>query len=586
MNTGRQERLDVTDANALRNNLKRFLSGDGPYWPVVKSVTIEGPFQGIPQGLILIDLPGVNDPNEAREEVTRNYLKDAPFIWVVFNMKRGVTKDIRNLLLEQKLLRRLLLEGKVNALTLIGTHADEFSDDVIDELGLPEDAETVDILRARNREVIELVKGDLLDIASQLAAAAKDGGESFNRLKQTLSATRIFTVSTPAFMKLNKIGIHRKDYGIENATDTGVPDLLNFMRGLVAEQGIDARVAEMQAKLDTLLDEMVFFFRGQQKVLERRKKDLDRQRDDFRSRLEVPRKELATELDQTKEHAEISFQSHKEFFHEKIKIAVSRAIVDLNRYVDSWSNLHWATLKAIIVRNGIYFSPSKERRFDLNAEIAEPLLAAIPFAWDDFFGMQIEKILEGLRGQLEKHGEIFLMKIATEAKIAQAFDEDTLRDVLGDVELSRNNLKFQIEDVLNGFKRTIHRVRIDLSSSITETIETAMRPAYETAKQERGPGMKKRMLQTVHDHALKSSRRIFEAIEKDLMDGVTELGLQFTDQLGRLTQYVEQQANRVLHNIGVSDVCARPTDVDSALGRIRNILASLEGMARSRDPKV
>ena len=578
----KKEIIKVYDPKSLRESLKNYLSGDGPFWPVIKSVNIKGPFISIPEGIILIDLPGVNDPNEAREEVTRKYLKDALFIWVVFNMKRGVTKDIRNLLLEQKLLRRLLIEGKVNALSLIGTHADEFSDEAIDELGLPEDCDTIEIVRKRNEQVEKNIREDLLDIAGQLASVAKDRGESFERLKHTLLGTRIFSLATPAFMKIKKIEVHRKEYGIEDADDTGVPALLKHLQLLWKEQASTTRLSEVDTRLNILLEEIAFFFKGQQKALEKRRAEVTHQREEFRSRVDQPRKELDFELGQTKNYAEVNFESYQEIFDERIKTATSRASLELTRCLDSWTNLHWATLKAIIVRKGVYTSPSTGKRFDLNADIAEPLLASIPFAWDDFFGVQIEKIIEGLRARLEKHGEIFLARIESEANLAQAFDNDTLQDLIGDVQLTRNNLKFQIEEALNGFRRTILRVRVELSDSITETIVKMMLPGYEKAKSESGSGMKKRILLHIQEHARKSAREMFDTIHRDLVEGVSELSLQFTDQIKKLSDFVAQQSDRVLHNIGVTDICARPTDVDAVLGKTQKIMADLEFLNGSK----
>lgn len=71
-------RYDTTEE--LKKGISRYLTSKEFFWPIVRSVTIEGPFEAFDHGGELVDLPGLNDPNEAREEMTKLFLESAKFV--------------------------------------------------------------------------------------------------------------------------------------------------------------------------------------------------------------------------------------------------------------------------------------------------------------------------------------------------------------------------------------------------------------------------------------------------------------------------------------------------------------------------
>jgi hypothetical protein len=52
------------DLDDFRKLVAKFLDSKHRFWPIVKSVTIRGPFAPLRDGAKIIDLPGINDPNE------------------------------------------------------------------------------------------------------------------------------------------------------------------------------------------------------------------------------------------------------------------------------------------------------------------------------------------------------------------------------------------------------------------------------------------------------------------------------------------------------------------------------------------
>ena len=101
---GQKETGRFTNAKEMLDYLKKLIRGESSLWPLIKQVNVRGPYACLAGGLEMIDLPGLNDPNEARVEVTREFLRTSPYVWVVFSMIRGLTEDIQKILREEKLL--------------------------------------------------------------------------------------------------------------------------------------------------------------------------------------------------------------------------------------------------------------------------------------------------------------------------------------------------------------------------------------------------------------------------------------------------------------------------------------------------
>jgi hypothetical protein len=570
--------IQETDPKAFSKRLKEYLSGESNFWPVVRGVDIAGPFQSLSAGTALIDLPGVNDPNQAREEITRKYLRDASYIWVTYNINRGVTKDIRDLLVEQKMLRQFLLEGKVNTLTMVGTHADEISGVDPQEFDLA-DPSPLEIIQARNSKVNEQTRKDLADIGDDLAQLAGATSDEVHRLRSTLEQTKIFTVSTRAYMKLRGIGIIHTDFHIDDAQETHIPQLLQHLECII---GTQRHADEIELKLSLLLSEIESFFRASLRQLEPLQGTLKVRLEELRGTLKQPRINLDAELLNAQQRADESFNAHQEIFEQRLQLAIENAQTVADRVLDDWSVIHWATLKALVVRNGAFVSPSTGKRYDLNADIVDPLLKAIPFVWDDFFGRHFDTSLAELKGQLEGRVEVFLERLKYEAKHTGAFDEVVLGNLSGDIEVSRKSLELQIKLALYELKRTITRTRVELAASITATIAKQMEPAYERARLEKGAGLKTRMLNILRGHARPGFRQMYETVQQDLTDGIINLKVQFTGELARLIKYIAGQADRVLSNLGGGIVATQTEDANALILKVGEVLRQIDHLRTDR----
>lgn len=146
----RTAEIQNDNVDDFRKQVARYLDSQHRFWPIVRSVAIRGPFAPLRDGAKVIDLPGINDPNEAREEVTKTHLKTCRFVWLIFNIKRALTKDTIHLMQSDDFLRQVVMDGRADSLTFVGTAADDVDHETgIEEFRLNDDASIMDVVTTR-----------------------------------------------------------------------------------------------------------------------------------------------------------------------------------------------------------------------------------------------------------------------------------------------------------------------------------------------------------------------------------------------------------------------------------------------------
>ena len=253
------ETQNFTSTKEMLGYLRQLTRGEGSLWPLVKQVNIVGPYPCLAGGLELVDLPGLNDPNEARVEVTREFLRTAPFVWVIFSMVRGLTDDIQRILYEEKLLRNLVLGGNYHALSLVGTKADDIDTHIADQLGLPEDCSTAELVGAYRSQTVQEARNQLEQMVRDLTSAQEEDA-TLTRMVQMAREVRVHTTSANAYIKIKKIARLRKDYGLEDENDTGIPGIHEHLATIGEETGTGYNAHTALKRLTQLREEMTFFF--------------------------------------------------------------------------------------------------------------------------------------------------------------------------------------------------------------------------------------------------------------------------------------------------------------------------------------
>ncbi|KAG2439503.1 hypothetical protein HXX76_004857 [Chlamydomonas incerta] len=93
-------------------------------WPIVKVCRIAHRWKLLEGGVVLVDLPGTRDANEARGRVAEEYMRRLSAVWVVADITRAVDNKTAKDLLGTDFKRRMVMDGQVNAITFICTKTD------------------------------------------------------------------------------------------------------------------------------------------------------------------------------------------------------------------------------------------------------------------------------------------------------------------------------------------------------------------------------------------------------------------------------------------------------------------------------
>ena len=539
-------RLTAASQSELKDQVAIYLDSQHEFWPIVKRVAIAGPFKALRQGATLIDLPGINDPNEAREEVTRQYLKTCRFVWIVFNIKRVLTRDTIELMESEDFLRQIVMDGRSNALTFIGTASDDVDPESgRQEFGLHEDADDLAVIQARNAAVRGEVGKQLEDLAHRLVAMAGENRARADALSRAFTGSNVFTVSAREYQRLTGQGrMHAA--GLETPAQTEIPELRHYMDRICAEYGIAAQTAALNRRIDAVLEEIDGALRTQRVQFQRQDEETDAERQEVVAAAGAARTFLRAELARDQERFVQDLAAREALLRERLKRGVERARSELQSLDTRWSTMHWCTLRAVARRGGVF--AAKSGQHDFAADIARPILNTVTFAWADFFG-------DSLGTALDRGNEYLLETSAAHAGLiidAVAGRDAGLRDNLeriaaGTARILEEQLgqtKLQMGQTIEGVQRTLHE-------EMPRQVRINMKPAFEAAGLEKGPGVKLRMVEILTRHARQVSAAMFADVEGAIHDGVRDLLSGLRRQFEEMGTTVSRQAELMAESLSV-----------------------------------
>jgi hypothetical protein len=543
--SGSSEKLEFNDSREMLSYLRKLIRGESPLWPLLKQVNITGPYECLAGGLELVDLPGLNDPNAARVEVTRGFLRTSPFVWVVFLMMRGLSKDIKEILGEEKLLRSLVLSGSYHALSLIGTKADDIDSSAAEQLGLSEDCEIHELIAAYRQQTVAAARKQLEVMVRDLALES-DRGETLNRMIAMARGVRVHTTSASAYCKIKKIGRLRKDYGIEDEEGTGVPGIHDHLTEIAREVGAGYNAQTALNRLDQLRDEIAFFFRAKVQTLspevEQARTRIQQERDDFCAAIQINHNRANERL-----------KAYRERFLEKLEPFFTTSVKGIQRATERWRGIHWATLRAIVRNNGSFKSPSTGRSYDFNEDLAEPLLAQLPVSWEQYFTDDLGRVTGEFVVQVTESGKSFCDKARLIIDLLFKRQDDRLESQLT---WFQDKVSLLAQAAKDRVVAAVRERRTDLAARMPLVARGRMQPSYDKAKAESGTGMRRRILDHLEPAAIESAQPVFGTIQTDLLEGLKDLEIIIVGMFRDLTQAAEEQARIVAHNANI--------DVDEA----------------------
>ncbi len=515
----------VEDTASLRTLLEQYLKtpqrgkdvqGRGHWWPIVESVLIEGRFAALEFGAELVDLPGLNDPNKAREERTESFLALAKFVMIAFNTRSKLGKDIRDVLRRPDLLDNMILAGKENALTFVGTATDAFDPDEDEEI-YGDGFHTLDLQEkalVRNKFLAEQFQELLKEIAEDMISERNLDGTYAEKMRESITGSRLFLTSANNYMKLLDETLGKKNSQqnvFTNESDTQINLLLAYLRDVSINRGPVAIAEGLKVDLSNVLRTIESQLRMNQQAYEMRHQERSDQIKLVRERI------LALSNDLTKE-VEAVRNSYKEYLQQSaVKLSTEVLDVDTSgmqriaRKIErDLIDMHWQTLRATSRHGGRYYSKTFGS-IDFYKFVSQPIKNSTIGPWETFFSETVHRasndIVDGLLGVTET--AVHEMKILISSAPELSFREAGLNDMLDSV---NNSVGTDVNAMTQAIEQAIRPTKVAMIKVVDTIVENLMQPAILAAQSEYGKGMKDRMVHTLSAMAATAVREVLNEV--------------------------------------------------------------------------
>lgn len=559
----------------FKSELSKYLSSNHNFWPIVKTVQISGPFDGLTGGISLVDLPGINDPNVARERVTRNYLKKCRYIWIAYNMGRPLTKDLVEFLHNEDFFRQIILEGRSHSLTVIGTASDNLDIQAArDEFDLDEDISSIDVVLTRNTKAKEVVSEQLREIASTFAERFGDPSKSAT-IGEVLSQSKIFTVSARTYLD-NKnepdlTGIFR------NIEQTEIPALKEHMKKICGEYSLYAHLEAIHKRTDTILHDIWNTLQMHEIGLEQMLQLQEGKQLEVKAAAKAAESFLIQETKIRKTSFSSFLEADYQALDQRLRNGTDRASQQLNNLHQQWQTLHWGTLRATMKRGGV-FRGSRLGEQDFPMAIARPILNEITFAWSEFFEEKLGHRLENGMRDLIEASQQYSQTLERSIREIEGLPPELINQINDQHGSLRAILKERVEQSKFQIRQYIQDKQRNLWEVIPERIKNDMIPAFVLAGQETGTGLKQRILDILKQHMNQVSKEMFMECHKMINEGIRGLIQWLTEEYAEMANTLEEHAQMISTNMMSRTENIPVTEVElekSALRRMQQAVTAL-----------
>lgn len=472
-------RLRAKDPLKLRAQLQQYLTAEASFWPLVQQVHIVGPAEMLKDGLRLIDLPGLNDPNPVREHIARTYLRQSEFIWLIFGTGRGLTREVVDLIKDQQFINQIVLDGKVSALSFVGTRADEFVPSMEKHsLNLPEDTDLSTLLMTREQLIVKQVQQQLSELTLWFSNRYKVSAHAEDILRlisSTLQQSPIFLCAALSSL-LMAAG---QQHGIlEDEEQTGIPRLKAHMRDILAEHGTKAQKKRIRSQfqdMNTEILRLVKAFAQQRKSSELSEAQM--------VQLETLRNQSRQQLNEIKQELKDSLRLKKLQFEKQLLFAFSDLLQRQEQLSESWQALNWQYLTRAVQQGGRYTSVSTGIQLDLGQDILNYIENEVALDWYDYFQRRLLKELELARSLVAAHLDS---------------SEQQLKKEFAAFDLNKGELNLRLQEQSQQARRQlevrIQDIQLDIRRLMHKKIQQALAPVLEECAQWSGEGLKQRIL--------------------------------------------------------------------------------------------
>jgi phosphopantetheine adenylyltransferase len=235
-------------------------------------------------------------------------------------------------------------------------------------------------------------------------------------------------------------------------------------------------------------------------------------------------------------------------FLEKLDPLFASSVEGVKNITGAWRVLNWATLRAIVSRNGVFKSPTTGKSFDLNEDLAEPLLKQLPLSWERYFTDELGRVTDDFVLQLKESTKGYCEQIRLIIELLFNQTDDSIEKQL---DWFQDKVSTLAKSAQNEVLSAVRERRTELAANMSSVAKQRMQRAYDAAKDEKGRGMKQRMLGHLIPVAIESAPPLYSTIRTDLLQGLNDLEIIIVGMLRKLAQAAEDHATNVVHNANI-----------------------------------
>ena len=507
----RQRRFGISDGWKEELNLH----GRGKYWPVTKEHRRPGPLSYATEwgSICDLDLPGTGDLDWARANQASQAVKDAGQILIAVDGRLFQKDLMEQLEVCGRLPHRLFRDAEQLQIVVLGASLDKGLPDPEEEagqvadLGLnPATATKKDIFAAVCARWRETVRPEFI---SWLRAKASEFLPDLSDEERAQRAPRASPCRTSkSFRPARETGVNcagGKDMEYcRDADDTGLPQLRRIINDL-AEHQINTTVGVLERRIDALRDsalaaierseaalgaDIELILRAVQQSHEAMKEVQER-------RAQIVENLRLTVLDR--------FQQIRESLADKIQnAALKMGDLGRRRVQDHLDGVHWASLRATVLREGIWETGSG-RQINLRDAMGGEVTRLVPQAWsriaEQRLSKQIEETKRGILTTLDDFARDLLIIVSDE--LAKESDKRTVRRLF---DAGRERAEVKIERSASKVVDLLERTSNDMQERIDEAVFLSLQGVCDACCDDSNTGWKQRSISRIIDGTSEVSR--------------------------------------------------------------------------------
>ncbi|KAK2596612.1 hypothetical protein QQS21_006288 [Conoideocrella luteorostrata] len=541
-------RSSATTAQECFEKTKTF-RGD-QYWPFTKTIRVYINAQILKTGIVLADLPGLQDTNLARVKATQDYLMRSNTVFIVANISRAVTDQSLQSSLFSVLSRHVPLEFEHEGAKALRVAVEIDLDNAKQEFCGPNN----------------LVRSDVCDkIENDIEAARQVGNspekkhlklrrkvlfiearnEHVKRGLQKEYESKVPNRTLDVFCVSNKMySDHIRNGNLEFIMASGIPELRKFCHTITADAQMQEANHFLTSSIPSLLTSLEIRIGGLCTG------------DEERATTQLMKNKIHAKLNETSTEVTHAIQQLtaelRDDYHSQIqnlftfgdkwqKEAASRGLKWQNTQV--W---HWCRETAQYdawCRNYGNHSTYKKEREDWNAQIIWKMRSELEFAWNI-----VEAEIPACFGSLQSS---FLKVFEDLQTVFLSLVSQRPRSLVLDALVAQiNNVRYRVDQAKENFATEVNLTRRYASeTNLTSFIRDQMQDAYRNATDQRGTGKSMRQKSIVQGRI--TDGMLFPAI----------CGL-ISDRMYCAIQKTEQELSDMMMAV-IGHIRA---DVDSTLG--------------------